>query len=390
MRLLMYLPEHYEFFCPVKINSGERALEQLPSELDALNARKPIVIAGKDAGERGLVDVIIDAFKDSGIAVGIFDGVPAAPDLKLIRELFNIYRDRGYDAIVAVGGGPVADTAKVLNIAVSGKPEDIEGCAGENMIKRPLKPLIILPTLAGTGYEMSKYAFFDGRDYVSHFLMPHLAVIDPRMTTPEDAVTTAAAALAALAHVVEAYTGSDKNPLADAYAYTAIQLIMEHLVNVIRDQRDRNGRLSLANAHAMAGCAFSNVAPGVAHKLGKVMGDVCHLPPGLSMGMLLPHILESEMSEGGYHISDLLLPLAGFDAYASVAENLRARRAVEILHDLLKDLSAVSGGAILRIWKDAQISEDTLQDIAQKAVGVGASFDMDGCVKILREAREGR
>jgi alcohol dehydrogenase len=390
MRLLMLLPEHYEFFCPVKINSGNRALEQIPFELDALNARKPLVIARKDASERGLVDVIIDAFKDSGIAIGIFDGVPAAPDLKLVRELFNIYRDRGYDAVIAVGGGSVADTAKVLNIAVSGKPEDIEGCAGEDQIKNPLKPLIIVPTLSGTGYEMSRYAFFDGRSYASHFLMPHLAVIDPRMTIQEDAVTTAATALAALAHAVEAYTGSGKNPLADAYAYTAIQLIMEHLVNVIRDQRDRNGRLSLANAHAMAGCAFSNVAPGVAHKLGKVMGDVCHLPPGLCMGMLLPHILEREMSESGYHISDLLLPLAGFDAYASMAENLRARRAVEILHDLLKDLSAVSGGAISRLWKDAQVSEATLQDMAQKAVASGASFDMDGCVKILREAREGR
>ena len=156
MRLLMLLPEHYEFFCPVKINSGNRALEQIPFELDALNARKPLVIARKDASERGLVDVIIDAFKDSGIAIGIFDGVPAAPDLKLVRELFNIYRDRGYDAVIAVGGGPLADTAKVLNIAVSGKPEDIEGCAGENQIKNPLKPLIIVPTLSGTGYEMSK------------------------------------------------------------------------------------------------------------------------------------------------------------------------------------------------------------------------------------------
>ena len=107
------------------------------------------------------------------------------------------------------------------------------------------------------------------------------------------------------------------------------------------------------------------------------------------MGMLLPHILEKQMSEGGHHISDLLLPLAGFDAYASMAEDLRARRAVDILHDLLKDVSVASGGAISRIWKDAQVSEETLQDIAQIAVGNGASFDMDGCMKILREAREG-
>jgi alcohol dehydrogenase len=386
----MYLPESYEFFCPVKINSGNRALEQIPFELDALDARKPLMLAGIDDNERDLLDVIIDAFRDSGITVGIFDGVPVVPDLKLIRYLFNIYHDRGCDAVIAVGGGPVADTAKVLNIAVSGKPEDIEGCAGENLIKMPLKPLIIVPTLSGTGYEMSRYASFDGRDYASHFLMPHLAVIDPRMTIPEDAVTTAAASLAALAHAVEAYTGSGKNPPADAYAYTTIQLIMEHLVHVIKDQRDSDGRMSLVNAHAMAGCAFSNVAPGIAHKLGKAMGDLCHLPPGLCMGMLLPHILDREMSEGGYHISELLLPLAGFDAYASMAENLRARKAVDNLHDLLRDLSAASGGAISRIWNDAQVSEDTLRKIAQEAVGSGIIFDMDGCVDILREAREGR
>ena len=386
----MYLPEHYEFFCPVKINSGDRALEQIPFELDALNARRPLVIAGKDDSERGLVDVIIDAFKDSRVAIGIFDGVSSAPDVKLIRELFNIYRDRGHDAVIAVGGGPVADTAKVLNIAVSGKPEDIEECIGDDHVKKPLKPLIIVPTIAGTGYEVSKYAFFAGRDYASHFLMPHLAVIDPRMTIREDAVTTAATALTALTHAVEAYTYPDRNPLADAYAYAAIQLIMEHLVDVIKDQRDRNGRLSLANAHIMAGCAFSNVALGVAHKLGNVVGEACHLSPGLCMGMLLPHVLERQISEGGYHISDLLLPLAGFDAYASMAENLRAQRAVEILHDLLEDLSKASGGAIPRTWKDTQVSEDTLQGIAQKAASNGISFDMDDCVKILREAREGR
>jgi len=390
MRLQMYFPERYEFFCPVKINSGNRALEQIPFELDALNARKPLAIAGKDAGETGLIDVILGAFRDSGIAVGVFDGVPVAPDLKLIRELFNIYRDRGYDAIIAVGSGDVADTAKVLNIAVSGKPEDIEGCAGEDLIRNPLKPLIIVPTLSGTGYEMSRYASFDGRDYASHFLMPNLAVIDLRMTVPEDAVTTAAASLAALTHAVEAYTGSGKNPAVDAYAYASIQLIMEHVAHVIGDQHDGGGRLSLANAHAMAGCAFSNVAPGTAHKLGQVIGDLCHLPPGLCMGMLLPHVLKREMSEGGYHISDLLLPLGGFDAYASTAADLRARKAIDILYDLLRDMSAASGGAIFHLWKDAQVSEATLQKIAQKAVGAGASSDIEGCMKILRDAREGR
>jgi flagellin-specific chaperone FliS len=82
--------------------------------------------------------------------------------------------------------------------------------------------------------------------------------------------------------------------------------------------------------------------------------------------------------------------VTGFDAYAGTAENLRARKAVEILRDLMKDLSKASGGAIPRTLKDAQVSEYALRDIAQEAVGNEAIFDMDDCLKILREAWEGR
>ena len=85
----MLLPENYEFSCPVKVNSGNKALEHLPFELDILNARKPLVITTKDATDRGLVNIIIDAFKGSGVTIGIFDAVPSSPDVKLIRELFS-------------------------------------------------------------------------------------------------------------------------------------------------------------------------------------------------------------------------------------------------------------------------------------------------------------
>ncbi|MCX5844741.1 MAG: iron-containing alcohol dehydrogenase [Deltaproteobacteria bacterium] len=387
----MFLPEHYEFSCPVKINSGNRALEHIPFELDTLNARKPFVITSKDAAKRGLVDIIIDAFKDSGITIGIFDSVPPSPDLKLIRELFTIYRDRGYDAIIAIGGGPVTDTAKALNIVVSGEPEDLERYAGDDLIKKPLKPFIVVPTLSGTGYETSRYAFFEGRVYTSHYLMPDLVVIDPRMTIAEDAKTTASITLVALTHAVEAYTCPGKNPLADAHAYAAIQFIMENLVNVVRNPQDGNGRLALANAHTMAACAFSNMEAGIVHKLGKVVGDACQLPHGLCMGVLLPHILGRQLSEGGYYISDLLLPLAGFDTYADTAENMKAQKAIGILYNFQKELFDAGGGAIIRTLKDAEVPKEILKDIAQKAVGYGSNaFNEDGYLTVLEQAWEGR
>ncbi|MEI8172068.1 MAG: iron-containing alcohol dehydrogenase [Deltaproteobacteria bacterium] len=387
----MFLPNNYEFACPVKTNSGNRALEHLPVELDALNARKPLVITGKDAAGKGLVDVLIDAFRDSGITIGVFDGVPTSPDLILIRELFRIYRDGGYDAIIAVGGGSATDTAKTLNIAVSGEPEDLETCAGENLIKKPLKPLVYVPTLSGTGYETSRYAFFGNKVYTSHFLIPDLVVIDPRMTVPEDAKTTASTALVALTQAAELYVSPGKNPLTDSYAYTAISFIMENLVNVIKNPQESIGRLSLANAHCMAGCAFSNAAAGMAHTLGKAAGDACGASHGLCMGILLPYVLERYLSLSGYHIADLLLPLAGFDVYAGTAEEKKAQKAIDTIYGLQKDLFKISGGAIPRTLKDANVSKDILKNTAAKAAGGASSgLDSDGCLAVLEQAWEGR
>ena len=196
----MFLPAQYEFFCPVKTNSGNRALEHLPVELDALNARKPLIITSKDLSGRGLADVMADAFKDSGLTLGIFDGTSPAPDLKLIRELTKIYRQKGYDAIIALGGGSVMDSAKALNIVVSGRPEDLEYAAGENLMMKPLKPLVWVPAGMADGYENSKYATIGPLNFSSPYLMPHLVVLDPRMTIQENMEKTAASALIVLTH----------------------------------------------------------------------------------------------------------------------------------------------------------------------------------------------
>jgi alcohol dehydrogenase len=383
----MFLPSNYEFFCRVKTNSGNRALDHLPCELDTLNARKPLVITKKSATERGLTNIIIDAFRDSGITIGIFDGVPSIPDVALIRELYSLYFERGYDAVISLGGDAVTDTAKVLNIAVSGEPEDLERCAGDDLIEKPLKPFIMIPTLSGSGYETSRYAFFAGRTYASHFLMPDIAVIDPRICIAEDMMTVAASSLVALTHSVEAYVSPGKSPLTDCYAFPAIRFIMENLLNVIKNPRDKKGCLALVNAHSMAGCAFSNIEAGVTHKLGRLIGNASHVPHGICMGILLPHALELQLSGDGGHIGDLLLPLAGFDVYAQTPEEQRAQKAISIMGDFLRGLFTASGGAIATSLRDAEISEEIVEDIRKKALGhTSGGADMDNCLKILERA----
>jgi alcohol dehydrogenase len=166
---------------------------------------------------------------------------------------------------------------------------------------------------------------------------------------------------------------------------------MENLVNVIRNPQDGNGRLALANAHIMAACAFSNMEMGIVHKLGKVVGDACQLPHGLCMGVLLSHVLERQLSEGGYSISDLLLPLAGFDIYADTAENVKSQKAIGILYNFQKELFDTGGGAIFRTLKDGKVPKEILKDIAQKAAGYNSiTFNENDYLKVLEQAWEGR
>ncbi len=387
----MFLPDNYEFYCPVKTNSGNRALEHIPIDLDALSSRKPLIVTSKDVAGKGTVKKIVNAFKDSGITVGIFDAVPDVPDIKFIEEISNIYRNKEHDSIMALGGGPIVNVAKIMNIAVSYNIQGLKELAGDDLIINPLGPFILVPTLSGTGYETSRFAKIEDLTFSSHFLMPDLVVIDPRMIKAEDSQTVVATAMAALTHSAEAYTCPAKNPLTDTYAYAAIQYIAENLVNVIEEPKDKEGRLALANAAAMAGCALSNTTVDIVHTLGEVLGDMFDLSDGICMGILLPYGLEYGSNKNGYHTSDLLLPLAGFDEYAKTSENLRARVAINMITEMQHDLYDATRGEIPRTLEEAEVPRYMLQDIAEKAVSCGSlEFDFDGYLTVLEHAWEGK
>lgn len=386
----MFFPDNYEFYCPVKINSGNRALEHLPVELDALNARKPLIITDKEIAKKGLIKKITGAFKESGITLGIFDGVPSVPDLKLVRRLMNNYRDTGCDSIIAAGGGVVVDTAKALNIVVSGRPEDLKESAGEDLIKNPLGPFVFVPTASGTGFETSRFATLGGFSFSSHFLMPDLVVIDPRMVIAENANVVVSTSMIALAHCADAYTCPAKNPVTDTYAYAAMQFVVENLASVVRSS-DKKGRLALANAATMAGIAFSNSPRGMLHELGWAAGDISGLPHGICMGILLPYVLEYNIDREGYHMSDMLLPIAGLEIYAGTAENLKARKAINFIYDMQHDIHDITKGDIPLTLKDAGVSKEALDGVARAAVGEGRlGFNLDDCMVILEHAWEGK
>jgi alcohol dehydrogenase len=405
----MELPKYYEFCCRVKIIAGHDALEKIPGILASLRAERPMIVTDKGVSGAGLIDIVIHAIQGRVTIGAIADDVPPDSDLRVVNRLAHVYREKGCDSLIAVGGGSVMDTAKGINIVVSEKADDLMKFSGGNVLKRPLKPLIAIPTTAGTGSEVTLVAVIKDHEkhfkmlFVSYFLLPDVSVVDSRMTLSLPPAITAATGMDALSHAVEAYTCLAKNPLSDAHAIAAINLISENLVKVTKNPDDRNGRLAMASAATLAGIAFSNSMVGMVHTLGHSVGSVCGVPHGMCMAILLPYGLEYNMHKNGHFTSELLLPLAGAEVYAGVSKERRTEEVIASIRRMNQDLHGATGGRHPRYFGEVvdrdgrqMVPKEKLPDVAKTALGDGSIFynpeetDYDDFLMVLEAAWEGK
>lgn len=369
---------YYEFFCPVKVIAGHAALEHIPFELSTLGAKRPMIITDKGVRSNNLLTPIETAFESTDTQIGyIFDDVPPDSSLETVQKAAQFYRKNNCDAIIAVGGGSVIDTSKATNILVSEGGDDLLKYSGAHNLPKPLKPFFVVPTTSGTGSEVTMVAVVSDPEknvklaFASYYLMPHAAILDPRMTQTLPPHLTAMTAMDAMTHAIEAYTCMAANPISDAYATAAIKKISNNLFNVLDNPSDAEGRLELAQASTMAGIAFSNSMVGLVHSLGHALGAVAHLPHGLCMNLFLPYVLEYNKDINGDKIADLLLPLSGADVYAQTPAHLRTEKTISnilAIRDRLYTLTKLPRN----LSETGKVSETQLDDIAEKALNDGS------------------
>lgn len=368
---------YFEFHCPVKILSGAGALENVPYELHRLGVSRPLLITDFGVAKAGLLDLVTTAFQDSEAVVGaVFDQVPADSSVSVVREAADVFRQGRCDSLVAVGGGSVIDTAKAVNILASHGGDDLLQFSGADRIRGPLKPLIVIPATAGTGSEVTHVAVIAHLQkrvkmaFVSSHLYPNVAVLDPRMTQSLPKLLTAATAMDALTHAVEAYLSVQKNPLSDAYATTAVRLIVKNLPRVLEDGSNSAARLALADAACCAGIAFSNAMVGMVHALGHATGALCRIHHGTAMNIFLPHGVEYNLERRRQAVGELLLSLGGRDVYAQTPNAVRAEKTIEVLRRFQARIGELSG--LPTRLRDADVPLDMLETIAKAALNDGA------------------
>ena len=391
---------YYEFYCPVKILAGLKALEHLPAELAERGCAAPMVLTDKGVRQAGLIDHVELCFKEAGLSLdAIFDDIPPDSSTDVVEQIARLFREHNCDSLIAVGGGSVLDTAKAVNILVSEGGEFLRAYVGAHKLTRPLKPLVAIATTAGTGSEVTSVAVIKDTHkqkkdaFQSSHLMPAIAVIDPRMTLTVPPGITAATAMDALTHAVEAYTCLAKNPISDAYAAAAIRKIVAALPKVLADPGHVDARLDLAEAATMAGIAFSNSMVGLVHAIGHSLGAVCHLHHGTCMSLLLPYVLEYNYDSIRDELAELLPFLAGDEVARATPPDERAKASIAAIRDL-RDMIFDATQLPRSLGESGKVDKSQFEKIADLAVDDGALMfnpvdaDRSDVLRILENAWE--
>lgn len=276
---------------PLKFGPG--ALDEIGAELAATGARRVLVLTDPDVRDTGTPARVQDRIRSAGVECVVFDDVAVEPTDVSIDRAVSWARDTDWDAFVAVGGGSVIDTAKAVNLLTTHEGELLDYVAppiGAGRVPdRPVKPLLAVPTTAGTGSESTAICVVDLlskhlKAGISHpRLRPVLALVDPLTTVSMPPQVTAASGMDVLSHALESYTAvrfdtrpapedpmlrpafCGANPISDAWCERALELVGANLRTAVHNGRDQHARHQMALASTCAGTGFGNAGTHLPH-----------------------------------------------------------------------------------------------------------------------------
>lgn len=392
------LPDFYEFQHSTKIVSGLYGLENLSAELKQMRVKRPLLLSDEGLVAAGIVRQVSDAVENNGIRwADVYTDIPRDSSLDVVNQIAADYRKNQCDGLVALGGGSVIDTAKGVRMLLSQNGKDIRQMAGCECIRRGRWiPFVAIPTTSGTGSESTLVAVLRDElrrqklEYISYELQPDLAVLDPRTTLTLPPIITATTGMDALCHAIEAFTCLQKNPVSDAYAAAAINLIRDNLEKAVCHGSDKKARLAMANASMLAGAAFSNSMVGLVHAIGHALGSACMVPHGHAMTILLPYVMMYQYQKLKPLYAELLVYLAGPDIYAATPEENRAKESIRTIMRMKRRLHRIC--YLPEKLREVGVTRADFDRIAQLAVDDGAmivnpvSADKQDILHILEKA----
>src|SRR5579875_2799045 len=257
------------YMLPTVIIYGAQALAQLPSVLAEMSVQFPLVVTDRTLATSAVTQRVLSVLTSGAIKHQLFAGVQPDPTTAVADEIAALLRSRGHDAVIGLGGGSPMDAAKAAAAgAASGLPT--RELIGQEKVPCDALPLVAIPTTAGTGSEVTRFA-----------------VLDPSLTTGLPHQLTASTGMDALAHAVESYGSVWNSPVSEGMALHAIGLVGQHLRTAVQHPSDLLARAGMLAASCIAELAANTTRLGLAHALAVPLGATHHVPHGVAVAMLL-------------------------------------------------------------------------------------------------------
>ena len=303
------------------VRYGLGVTREVGMDLAALGARRVLVLTDPLLKSLPPVQTVLESLQRERLSFAVYDRVRVEPSDQSVLDAVAFARDDAFDAFVAVGGGSTIDTAKVVNLYTSHPPADfldyVNAPIGKGLpIPGPLKPLMAIPTTAGTGSETTGVAIFDLQrmkaktGIASRRLKPTLGYLDPENTRTMPAEVAASSGLDILCHGVESFTAlpfterprperpelrpayQGSNPISDVWAMQALRMVAKYLVRAVEDPSDEEARMNMMLAASYAGVGFGSAGVHLPHGMSyPVSSNVRqYLAPGYAADHpLVPH-----------------------------------------------------------------------------------------------------
>jgi alcohol dehydrogenase class IV len=289
----------FVFHSPTKVNFGEYLASSAAEVVKEFGGSRPFVVTDEFLYKSKLLEPILEGVRAlTGEAPHVFYDVPPDSEIATVNKAAGQARQAGCDSFIAVGGGSVLDTAKVVNICVSLGGELLQ-YQGLNNISERLKPMLAIPTTAGTGSEVTMVAMVkDAAEakkmlFGSRFLAPDVAILDPTLILTLPAKLTAATGMDAVTHCIESYSSTiASSPMTEGLCLQALQLLFKYLPIATAHGDDLEARSQTLIASCMAGIAFTNSGVGIVHALAHSTGARFNTHHGATNSVFLPHCMK--------------------------------------------------------------------------------------------------
>ncbi|PNG38248.1 1,3-propanediol dehydrogenase [Pseudomonas protegens] len=353
----------FKFLLPTKVVMEPGLRERTGEHLRELGLKHVLIVTDAGVKAAGLLKSVYTSLEKSGITFDEIADVKANPRSEDINQAAQLFRGKGIEGLLAVGGGSAMDAAKAISLLLTheGRIEDYEGSF---RLTHAIPPIVAIPTTAGTGSEVTCFSVIT--DTVRHFKMsvqdyrvgPALALLDSHILDTLPASIAAATGMDALTHAIEAYTGRVSNPISDGLALHAIRLISQHLKAAVLEPGNLHAREQMLVASLIAGMAFGNADVASVHCISEAIGGMYDTPHGVGNAIFLPFVFGHNRDADITRHAQVAYAL-GIDPNLSPAEAVEA--AVGYLFQMSKDLG------IPRFAEVKGVREEDFLSIAEKS-----------------------